>query len=75
MPSIERIKADHPDTWVAVEVTRVENGEVVEGTVFLEDEDRKAIWKKVELPKIDEGREVFIFFTGEPLERGHAAAF
>ncbi len=75
MPSIERIKAEHPDRWVAVEVTRVENGEAVEGKFILESEERTEVWDKVELPKKGQDREVYIFYTGAPLAKGYAAAF
>ena len=70
--TIEEIEKRHIDEWVAVEVTAKEKGEPVKGKVLFHSKNKKEVWANVPPSK---GKEIYIFYTGEPIEEGYIAAF
>jgi len=72
MAKIAELKKKYKGEWLAIAVTRVSNGEAVEGKLLLHSPDRDEVWSKVRLSR---KTEVYVSFAGPPLEEGYAAAF
>ena len=72
MAKVDELKKRYKDQWLAIEVTKVEDGEAVEGKLVLHSKDRDEVWKRIRLSR---KKEIFVTFAGPPLEKGYAAAF
>ena len=72
MAKIKDLKKKYKGEWLAIEVTREEGGEAVEGKLLLHTLDRKKMWKKVPQRK---DKVIYVTYAGPPLEEGYAAAF
>ncbi len=72
MAAIEKLKKDYAGSWLAIEVTRYEGFEPVEGELICHSEDRRGLWEKV---KLEKGRRVYIAYAGPLIEEGYAVAF
>lgn len=72
MPTISELKEKYKGEWLAIEVTRYENHEPVEGTLLEHDKEREKLWQKFELRK---GKRVYVTYAGPLIEEGYAVAF
>ena len=72
MAKIEKLKKKYKGEWLAIEVTKEEGGEAIEGKLILHSKIREEIWKNISLSK---EKEIYVTFAGPPLEEGYAAAF
>jgi hypothetical protein len=72
MAKIEKLKQKYKGEWLAIEVTKEENGISIEGKLVLHTPDREELWKKVPIYK---DREIYVTYAGPPLDEGYAAAF
>ena len=72
MARIEELKKKYKGEWLAIEVSRVKNGEPIQGKLILHSKNREEIWKKIRLSR---KKEIYVAFAGPPLEKGYVAAF
>ena len=72
MAKVVELKEKYKDEWLAIEVTKEENGKVIEGNIILHLPNREKLWKDVPLQK---DKVIYITYAGPPLEDGYAAAF
>jgi len=72
MAKIAELKKEYKGEWLAIAVSKVTNGEAVEGKLLLHSPDRDEVWSKVRLSR---KVEIYVTFAGPPLEEGYAAAF
>jgi len=72
MAKIEKLKKKYKGEWLAIEVTKEENGVSIEGNLILHTADRDKLWKEVPLWK---DRAIYVTYAGPPLDEGYAAAF
>jgi len=72
MSLIGELKQKHKDEWLAIEVTRYENHEPVEGTLLEHDKERERLWQKVQLSR---GKRIYVTYAGPLIEEGYAVAF
>lgn len=72
MESIQELKRQHPGEWLAIEVTRYENSEPVEGKLAARSKDWEGLWESV---KLERGKRIHITFAGPLIEEGYAVAF
>jgi len=72
MAKIEKLKKKYEGEWLAIEVTKEENGVSIEGKLILHTPDREKLWKQVPIYK---DRVIYVTYAGPPLDEGYAAAF
>lgn len=72
---IEELKKKYKGEWLAIEVTKEEDGRSVEGRLILHEKDRDELWEKLSLKKLKKDIEVYVTYAGPPLKKGYAAAF
>lgn len=69
---IEDLKEKYKGEWLAIEVTKEEDGEPKEGKLLLHKKDREELWKEVPQKK---DKVIYVTYAGAPLKEGYAAAF
>lgn len=73
---IKELKKKYKDEWLAIEVTKEENGRSVEGRLILHEKDRDILWEKLSsLKKTNKKEDIYVTYTGPLLKKGYAAAF
>ena len=72
MANIEKLKQKYKGEWLAIEITKEEEGEATEGKLILHSKNRDEIWKNI---RLSTEKEIYVTFAGPPLEEGYAAAF
>jgi len=70
VPRIEELIAEHEGEWLAIEVTKEENGHPKEGILVYHSPVREEVWEKTR-----ERKRLYIVYAGPPLKEGYAAAF
>lgn len=70
MPSIQELIEEHPEEWLAIQVTEEEDGQPAAGQLIYHSTDREDVWQKTK-----DHKRVYIVYAGPPLKEGHAAAF
>lgn len=70
MPTMEELKQQYADEWLAVEVTKAEKSTPLEGVLLDHDREQDALLDRVKLSK---EKDIAIFFAGPPLKEGYAA--
>jgi len=72
MAKIAELKKKYKGEWLAIAVTKEQNGEAVEGELLLHLREREELWKQVPMSK---DRIVYVTYAGPLLDEGYAAAF
>ena len=72
MPRIESLKKQYTGEWLAIEVTRLSEGEPIEGRLVYHDKNRKRLWRRLDL---SQHRDVYVTYAGPLIEEGYAVAF
>ena len=72
MEIIEQMKKRYQGEWLAIEITKYEEFEPVEGNLLHHSKERAGLWRKV---KLDRERPVYITYAGPFVEEGYAVAF
>jgi hypothetical protein len=72
MPTIESLKKQYTREWLAIEVTKLSEGEPVEGRVVYHDKSRKKLWQKLDL---HQDKDIYVTYAGPLIEEGYAVAF
>jgi len=72
MPRIESLKKQYTGEWLAIEVTRLSQGEPVEGRLVYHDKSRKRLWQRLELRG---DKDIYVTYAGPLIEEGYAVAF
>lgn len=70
MPTIEELKEQHQNEWLAIDVTQSRDGEPLEGELVYHSAHRDEVWEKTK-----DQEKLYITFAGPPLKEGYAAAF
>jgi len=72
MATIESLKKQYTGEWLAIEVTKLSEGEPVEGRVIYHDKNRRRLWQKVDL---SQDKDIYVTYAGPLIEEGYAVAF
>ncbi len=72
MPSISELKEKYKGEWIAIEVTKYEEHEPVEGNLLRHDKERERLWQKIQLSP---GKRIYVTYAGPLIEEGYAVAF
>ena len=72
MASMQQLKDACKGEWLAIEITRREKGEPVEGNLISHSRERRDLWSTVRLEK---GRTIYVTYAGPILDEGSAVAF
>jgi len=72
MAKIEKLKKEYEGEWLAIEVTKEENGVSIEGNLVMHTHDRERLWKEIPLYK---NLAIYVTYAGPTLDDGYAAAF
>ncbi len=72
MTSIQEICRKHPDQWVAVRVTEEKDHEPVAGELLAVATTHGGIYDKI---KLSRDYVTAVFFTTDPIDRGHAVLY
>ncbi len=72
MPLVTELKQKYKGKWLAIEVSRYEDHEPVEGKLLLHDRDRQKLWQKL---KLSPSKRIYVTYAGPLIEEGYAVAF
>lgn len=70
MPAIQELLKEHPEEWLAIEVTEEQDGQPHAGKLIYHARDREEVWQKTK-----DRRRLYITYAGPALKKGYAAAF